>query len=123
MKDQATARALIVEDNADFRRFVVRKYLSGFEVRELGSGTKFLSTLASSEFHLILMDYQLPDADGDELVRLARSAGYRGGIVGISSSEYLNRKLEQAGADASVEKRKRYQLPMVIRRALAIGIE
>lgn len=67
------------------------------------------------------MDYELPGGTGDNLITTARSSGYRGAIVGISSSEYFNRKLLQAGADRAVEKQHSYLIPGVVRHALLIA--
>lgn len=114
---------LIVEDNSAFRQRIIRSYLSRCRVVELPKADHFTEVLDSERFHCILMDYELPGGRGDTLVTSARSSGYQGAIVGISSSEYLNRKLLQAGADAAVEKRHAYQLPGVIRHALSIAEE
>jgi len=121
VEDREDCRVLFVEDNAGFRQRILRKYLYECEVVELSDGKSFIDQLQDGDYQLVLMDYELPDATGEELVRKARETGYSGGIIGVSSSEYLNRKLLQAGADVTVEKRKSYQLPMVIRQALAIS--
>jgi len=113
-------RVLFVEDNSQFRRRMCRKYLSRCDVTELSDGTGFSAALAAAEFHVILMDYQLPGASGDELVRLAREQQYHGAIVAVSSSEYYNRRLLQAGADTAVLKREAYLLPRMIRQGLSI---
>ncbi len=112
---------LFVEDNTAFRQWIIHKYLSRCRVVELSGADRFTEVLHSERFHCILMDYELPGGTGDNLITSARSSGYPGGIVGISSSEYLNRKLVQAGADAAVEKRQSYMVPQVIRQALSIA--
>lgn len=112
---------LFVEDNSQFRKETTRKYLKRYMVVECGDGQEFLDVLHSQDFRIILMDYELPDTTGEALTEKARESGYDGAIVGISSSEYLNRKMERAGADLSLVKRERYLLPGVLQQALAIA--
>lgn len=114
-------RVLVVEDNSQFRRRIRRKYLSRCDVTEVSDGTGFSATLAARPFHVILMDYQLPFSNGEELVRLARDQQYHGAIVAISSSEHYNRLLLQAGADTAVLKREAYLLPGMIRQGLSMA--
>ena len=113
--------ALLVEDNSHFRNKIIQSYLRGCRVIELNQGRHFLQVLEKYQFHFILMDYELPDNNGEVLVIAAREYAYKGPIIGISSSEYLNQKLLKAGADASIEKRKSYLLPKVIVQAISIA--
>ncbi len=102
---------------------VIVKYLSHCNVTELGTGEKFAWYLQESDYDVILMDYQLPGLNGDKLVSHARAAAFQGAIVSISSSEYYNQRLLQAGADTALEKQRVYLLPRMIRRALSIAAE
>ncbi|MCF7803905.1 MAG: response regulator [Candidatus Marinimicrobia bacterium] len=117
-----TCPVLFVEDSAEFRELVHRKYLNGCDVTLLESGQRFLETLRRRQFHFMLMDYQLPgDYSGEELIQIARSNGYDGAVIGVSSSEYLNRKLLKAGADVALPKREQYFLPQTIRQGLSLA--
>lgn len=112
---------LLVEDNSQFRAKIIQHYLRNCNVYELSTGENFKTTLASEEFHFILMDYELPDTSGDVLTAKARELGFNGGIIGISSSDYLNQKMLQCGADTAVSKRQAYLLPKMIRQAVSIA--
>lgn len=113
---------LFVEDSRTFRKTVIHKYLNQCQVTVLESGKRFREVLDGKMFHFILMDYQLPgDYSGEDLVRIARGTGYDGAIIGVSSSEYLNHKLLNTGADVAVSKQQRYLLPKIIRQGLSIA--
>lgn len=112
---------LFVEDNDRFRDLVVRRYLNDCRVTALSSGKRFREILTKHKYHFILMDYELPDTTGEDLIRLAREAEYSGAIIGVSSSEYLNRQMLKAGADTAVSKREHFHLPQMIRQALSLA--
>jgi len=113
---------LLVEDSYRFQKLLLRKYLNRGDVDILESGERFLRLLSDKQFHFILMDYQLPGQySGEELIRIARTSGYDGAIIGISSSDMLNRKLLKAGADVALGKREHFLLPATIRQALSIA--
>ena|GEM_PF-1715764 len=113
---------LFVEDSRSFRETVIHRYLKQCTVTMLESGKRFRAELDENDFHFILMDYQLAgEYSGEDLVMIAREAGYDGAIIGVSSSEYLNHKLLRAGADVVLTKRERYLLPKVIRQGLSLA--
>jgi CheY-like chemotaxis protein len=116
-----SCHVLFVEDNSHFRNKTIQTHLRGCSVIELNQGRHFLQVLEKYQFHFILMDYELPDNNGEVLVTAAREYDYTGPIIGISSSAYLNQKLLEAGADTSIEKRKSYLLPKVIVQAISIA--
>jgi DNA-binding response OmpR family regulator len=62
------------------------------------------SSLADKQFDLLLVDYDLDDGKGEELVRELREAGSEIRIVGVSAREEGNVALLQAGADAICSK-------------------
>ncbi len=87
MSNQAFAiRALIVEDDAVWRRVVshtLEKH--GVHVLETSTLSGAIETLSMSAFHLILLDYELPDGRGldlfdcvdrDQLGRVILITGY-----------------------------------------------
>ncbi len=120
-KKQPVCNVLFVEDNGSFRTSTIKKYLHSCRVVERYSGAKYSEILQSEDFHFILMDYELPDTTGEVLTRMTRSNGYRGPVIGISSSHYLNKNLLHGGADVSVEKRQSYLLPKIITQAISIA--
>ena len=68
-------RALVVDDSSAMRailRMTLKKH--GFEVAEAKHGVEALSMLAAPEaFNLILIDWNMPEMDGFELLRRIRS--------------------------------------------------
>ena len=61
-------KVLVVDDSSTLRR-VVREALSifEFEIQEADNGHKALEYLNESEFHLIILDWVMPEMDGYEL--------------------------------------------------------
>jgi len=114
-------KILFVEDDSAFRQRIIRKYLTGCHVTEAGDVPAFYRTQNILKFHIILMDYELPGGNGEELVKQVRSHNFDGAVVGISSSAYYNRLLLQAGADTAIEKQQSYRLPQTIRHALSVA--
>jgi DNA-binding response OmpR family regulator len=72
---QATQSVLVVEDEASIASFV-SLYLknAGYDVRTAGTGGEALTTFASSQPSLIVLDLMLPDIDGIEICRRIRQS-------------------------------------------------
>ena len=70
-------RILLVEDNP-LNRFVAEKFLSrwGLEIDMAETGTEALHLLQQHSYRLVLMDLQLPDIDGFEVVERLRASHY-----------------------------------------------
>ena len=69
------ATALVVDDSSSMR-MILRKTLEelGFEVREAGNGKEALSVLATEKkpIALSLLDWNMPEMDGFELLQRVR---------------------------------------------------
>jgi hypothetical protein len=52
----------------------------------------------------VLVDYDLPDGKGTEVVRALRAIGFGGNIVAVSSREEGNAELRAAGATVTCAK-------------------
>ena len=101
---------LIVDDSATMRKIVTRSLreagLAVGEIYEAGNGIEALSVLASGkEIHLILSDVNMPEMDGVEFVKVARSKGINTPIVMITTEteDILNQAFEN-GALTSIKK-------------------
>ena len=69
----STARILIVEDEANIRRFVgIALQDEGFQVFEADSVKRALIHAASRQPDLVIVDLGLPDSDGKQLIRELR---------------------------------------------------
>jgi DNA-binding response OmpR family regulator len=97
---------LVVEDDRDLRE-LVRRYLerAGHAVLSTGSGIEGLTLLADTGPDLVVLDLGLPDLDGLEILREARSGRTTAVIVLTARSEVEDRiRGLSLGADDYVTK-------------------
>jgi len=67
---------LVVEDNSDVRSFVTSALTSyGFQVIEVFSGWRALQVAESTPPDILLLDWQLPDITGLDVLRALRAGG------------------------------------------------
>ena len=97
-------RLLLVENHAVFAEIVSRSFLSAHEVVVAPSLGEARQQLKGGQFGAVLVDFDLDDGKGDELVRELASGGFAGRIVAISSHQRGNAALLQAGAHACCPK-------------------
>ena len=99
---------LIVDDHAGFRanaRAVLE--LEGFDVvGEAANGAEALELVAREQPEVVLLDVQLPDADGFDLAERLTSNGSRINVVLVSSRDYSDfaNLIERSGARGFVPK-------------------
>jgi DNA-binding response OmpR family regulator len=93
-------RILFIENHSVFAQQAKIHFLSEHEVTVVPSLLGARAELASSRFDLLLVDYDLDDGKGEELVRELREAGNKIRIFGVSAREEGNAALRQAGVDA-----------------------
>lgn len=72
-----TGKILLVEDDPNQRR-IVKTILTkeGFYVEDVGEGQRAIELLKNDGFDLVITDLRLPDIDGIEVVRTAKSLPY-----------------------------------------------
>jgi CheY-like chemotaxis protein/Tfp pilus assembly protein PilZ len=104
-------RALVVDDDALVRRMLADALADrGFEVVTASDGQDGLRVLSEEllALDLLLTDVFMPGLDGEGFVKMIRSAGGESdlAIVVVTSrmEDGLERRLEQAGADAVLDK-------------------
>src|SRR4051812_39736232 len=99
---------LIVDDHATFRanaRAVLES--EGFTVvGEAENGAEAIAAVKGMQPEVVLLDVQLPDADGFELASRLTSNGSRVNVVLVSSRDYsdLAHLVERSGARGFVPK-------------------
>lgn len=93
-------KILYVENHAIFAEQVCRQFLSDHEVTVVSSLAAARQALAAEIYELLIVDYDLDDGKGDELVRACRVLRPDLKIIAASSHEAGNAALLKAGASA-----------------------
>src|SRR6266481_4518254 len=97
-------RIIYVENHAVFAANVIRQFLSRHSVTVAPSLSAARQALEVGHFDLLLVDYDLDDGKGDELVRELNTTGKAVAVIGVSSHEEGNTALLRAGAVAVCSK-------------------
>jgi DNA-binding response OmpR family regulator len=97
-------KILFVENHSIFAQQAIIHFLSMHQVTVVPSLSMARLCLPANQFDLLLVDYDLDDGKGEELVRELRGAGNKIRIVGVSAREEGNAALLQAGVDAICSK-------------------
>jgi DNA-binding response OmpR family regulator len=89
-------RVLLVEDEETLRRIVARNLTSrGVEVREAGSVAEALSDLTENPPDLLLLDLNLPDQTGWEVLRELKRRGREVPTILVSAVRVNQSRLEE----------------------------
>jgi DNA-binding response OmpR family regulator len=105
---------LYVENHAVFAENVKKQFLSSHLVTVVPSMSAARQAIFKATFDLLLVDYDLDDGKGDELVRDLRASGSDIPIIGVSSHEEGNAALIEAGANTICSKMEFDQIQLVI---------
>lgn len=100
---------LIVEDNADMREFLVRRFSPAFDVRDVCDGNEALAALAEGELpSIIISDVMMPNMDGFEFCRQVKNNIETSHlpIILLTAKDDIDSKIQglEYGADAYIEK-------------------
>lgn len=109
-------KILYVENHPVFAKTVVTQFLSGHEVATVPSVSQARLTLSQAHFDLLLVDYDLDDGKGEELIREIRQLNSKLLIIGVSAHAAGNQALKQAGANAICGKMEFDKIQEVIER-------
>lgn len=98
------SKILIIDDQPQFRR-VLRLALGmkGYEIREAGSGADAMELLRAALPDLVLLDWQMPDADGIYVCRAIREISDVP-IIMVTSKQDGRSQALAAGADDYITK-------------------
>jgi DNA-binding response OmpR family regulator len=97
-------KILFVENHSIFANQVCREFLSEHQVTVVSSLHLARQEFAANRFDLLLVDYDLDDGKGDELVREIFASNSDVKIVAVSSHDEGNAALMKAGAGAVCSK-------------------
>lgn len=99
---------LVVEDNVEMRKFLVRQLSSSYKVLTAANGVEALSVLQDAIVNLIISDVMMPEMDGLELCDKVKSElDYSHiPIILLTAKTTLQSRIDgmKAGADAYVDK-------------------
>lgn len=112
---------LWVENHPQFARLAARQFLGNHTVAVVPSLAAARAALAEMVYEVVLIDFDLDDGKGDQLVRELCSSPDRPKIVATSSHDAGNGALVQAGADAVCGKLEFARIAEVIDRLIAKG--
>lgn len=108
-------RILFVEDHRVFAEAVVAQFLSAHEV-EIAESVAIArkAIVTGPAFDAVLVDYDLPDGKGTEVVRQLRADRFKGSIIAVSAKDEGNAELRAAGAHAICKKAELRQLAITL---------
>src|SRR5205814_275626 len=89
---------LFVENHPVFAETVTRQFLSRHCVTVAPSLSAARQALVDAAFDVLLVDYDLDDGKGDELIEELRASGRAVTVIGVSSHDEGNSALLRAGA-------------------------
>jgi CheY-like chemotaxis protein len=106
-------KVLVVEDDPAYRRLLeLYIHRAGCEVDSSSDGKTALDMVSDNDYHLILIDMQIPKIDGIMFAFLLREKGYRKPLIAITALKVEN--MEQnaltVGFDEFLEKPVEYCL-------------
>jgi DNA-binding response OmpR family regulator len=93
-------RILFVDNHPEFTEVVIRQFLGSHEVTVVPTLAGAKRALATAEYDVALVDYDLDDGKGDELVRWLHAEGLRVPTIAVSARSEGNDALLAAGVRA-----------------------
>ena len=95
---------LWVENHQRFSQVAIKSFLAAHDVTVAPSVVAARQCLSETDFDLVMLDYDLDDGKGSELVREIICRPSRPQLVATSSHLFGNQALLNAGADAVCSK-------------------
>jgi DNA-binding NarL/FixJ family response regulator len=95
---------LFVENHQIFAKVVTEKFLNQHQVIIVHKISEAWAILSQDKIDIVLVDFDLDDGKGSELVKKIRARDLPVKIVAVSSHERGNMALQKAGANAICSK-------------------
>ena len=109
-------KILFVENHRVFANLTAKRLLSTHTVTIVPSLACARNTLMTERFDIILIDYDLDDGKGIDLISELKDLPDRPKMIAISSHDFGNSALQNAGADAVCSKQNIQNIESVISR-------
>jgi CheY-like chemotaxis protein len=101
----SASRILVADNEPQVRKLFCRKLKSaGYTVSEAGSGGKTLDLLRSTRFDVLVLDLDMPGADGFDVLKVVRSEMPHLRVLVVSVKRELLEAAEWFGAVAAIDK-------------------
>lgn len=107
-------RILFVDDHREFARTVTEQFLAEHAVIHAGSVAEAKALIAAQRFDVMLVDHDLPDGTGPEVIAHARGLGVACEAIAVSAHEAGNDALERAGARTRCAKLRFHEIAAVL---------
>ena len=114
-------RILWVENHAEFVRIAGRQFLASHEFVVAPSISAARKALESATFDAVLVDFDLDDGKGSEVVKLIATLSVKPVVIAVSSHAEGNAELTNAGADAICSKLEFSGIERIIKLAMRSG--
>lgn len=112
-------KILFVENHARFAGITARTFLSAHDVTIVSDMESARQELATGSFNVVLVDYDLDDGQGADLVLEIAPLANRPAIIATSAHAPGNQALLEAGADAICSKMEFKKIETVMAEAIA----
>lgn len=114
-------KILYVENHGIFAQQVTRLFLSVHQLTVVANLAEARNGLSKERFDLLLIDYDLEDGKGTELVKEVRKQNLAMLVIGVSAHNKGNQALLEAGANAVCSKMEFNHISEVIQRVQALN--
>jgi DNA-binding response OmpR family regulator len=92
-------RILFVDNHPEFTATVIEQFLRDHEVVVVPTIAAAKRHVETATFDVVLVDYDLDDGKGDELIRWIRRSDAQARLIAVSARDSGNAALRAAGAD------------------------
>lgn len=98
-------KILHVEDNVKFRDLVANDILKNHDIDGADDGSDGIRMFDQGEYDLVLLDYQMHEIHGPEVLKHIRLTNQNIPVIAMSMDDHLNKELMKLGASITVAKR------------------
>ena len=84
------AKILVVEDNADMAEFIIDSLIAERHIVDgCSKGLQAMELLRYSEYDIVILDWNLPDIDGTQILKQYRAQGGNAGVIMLTGKSKI----------------------------------